>query len=77
MIIFGKLKKAITISNIIILVLIYFFSFYIFPKLTSNIKYNFININTRALDIFSADWIFNNDLLIKNKFINEKKIFFY
>lgn len=74
MTIFGKLKKAITILNIIILILIYVFSFYIFPKLNSNINYNFININTRALDIFSTDWILSSEVVQKkDEYINKKK----
>jgi len=54
-------KKATLTLYTVILILIYFFSFHIFPKLNSNNKYDYRHINTNAKEIFGGDWaLFHN-----------------
>jgi hypothetical protein len=52
MIILNKIKNTKLIINIVVLSLIYFFSFYIFPKLGFYNKLDYVNIKTNAQKVF-------------------------
>jgi hypothetical protein len=53
MIILNKIKNTKLIINIVVLSLIYFFSFYIFPKLGFYNKLDYVNIKTNAHKVFT------------------------
>jgi len=78
-----KLKYKIIILNIFVLISVYFFSFNIFPKITSNYQYNYQNIKINVKNIneinlsiaslvqklqLGSDGYFIND---NEKFLNE------
>ena len=83
MIIYNKIKNTKLIINIVILILIYFFSFHIFPKLSfyNKLEYRKISVNNNYLNILSlvntkkhVDMIFADDAKLnheKNKFLNQ------
>lgn len=83
MIIYNKIKNTKLIINIVILILIYFFSFHIFPKLSfyNKLEYRKILVNNNYLNILTlintkkhVDTIFaDNEELNheKSKFLNQ------
>ena len=73
MIISNKIKKAKLIINIIVLILIYFFSFHIFPKLSfyNKLEYKEIVVNELFLNLLSLT---NSNKFIDNSFANEKDL---
>jgi hypothetical protein len=71
MIILDKIKNTKLIINIVVLSLIYFFSFYIFPKLGFYNKLDYVRIETNAQKIFIPFIVIESDFSFHK---NEEKI---
>ena len=71
--IFRKLKITAIIINFFALVLIFYFSFYIYPNVNSLRKYDYKEIKSNADKIYSPIYILNGMTSDKQKYINEKK----
>jgi hypothetical protein len=72
MILSSRVKSTKIIINIVALVLVYFFSFHIFPKLGIYNKLDYIDIKTNGRDIFYLDDYFYSNRK-RAKFADKKK----
>ena len=71
--IFYRRKFAIIIINFLALISVFYFSFYIYPSVSSRNKFDYKQIKTNAYEIYSPIWYFNINSGDNKLYIEEKK----
>ena len=70
---FSKKKKLLITLNFFLLILVFYFSFYIYPSLNYNTKVHYKSIETNSDIFFTSAWIANRSSVDRQSYIELKK----